>query len=100
MANARVRFKFNPAGIEELLSSRRMEAVLESRARPVLQAAKDLAPVGSGSLQGAHSIDTVPATSGRARVMVTANSDHAAVVAIRTGYLSRALNLSKEGPRG
>ena len=85
----RSKVKVNGKGIEELLHSDEVRAVLEAKALNVLAAAERTAPYVSGDYQASLRVEE--ATTDRAVARVVADVDYAWAVEANTGNLSRAL---------
>jgi hypothetical protein len=82
-------FKFNGAGVGDLLRSEGVQAHLRRKAEGVLAAAKAGAPVVSGHYR--DSLYLEEAVTDRAKVRVKSEATYAMAVEADTGNLARAL---------
>lgn len=87
---ALVRVKLNSKGIQEMLLSAEMQAMLNAKAEEVAATARSTAPVESGEYAGSIETRENP-TPNRARAEVVANDDKAMIVESRTRNLGSAL---------
>lgn len=87
MATARV--EVNRRGIDQVLHSAEVRALLRQLAEPVAARARSSAPVNTGDYR--NSIAVEEAVTDRAVVRVVARVPYALIVEARTGNLARAL---------
>jgi hypothetical protein len=87
------RVKMKSAGIKELLNSGETRAMLTSKARGALAAARANAPVATGEYRA--SLQIVQDTTDRAVVRVGSTAPHALAVEANTGNLARALDAAR-----
>lgn len=87
-------FKLNQAGIRALLVSEGVEEELKRRGRRVEAVAQALAPKDTGELANSIQLESDRSSGNpqRARAFVVAHARHSAAVALRTGFLARALD--------
>jgi len=85
----RVKVKLNSRGIDQLLHSAQVRALLRERANPIAARARSTAPVNTGDYW--KSIGVEDATTDRAVVRVVARVAYALVIESKTGNLVRAL---------
>lgn len=83
-------FKLNRAGMEGLLKSAGVAAMLSTHANRVASAARDIAPVDSGEYRDSIEVYSEMHPT-RVAVHVGSTAPHGLIVEAKTGTLARAL---------
>lgn len=87
---AGIKVTLNHGGMGELLKSAEVRDALTQRAERVLAAAKAAAPVDTGAYRDGLHVEQ--ATTDRAVVRVSGDTDHDWILEAKTGNLARALD--------
>lgn len=91
MSMPKPRVKLNRAGVVDLLKSRGVSSVLKQQGEAAAARMASSAPRESGALAASHRV-WVEEHGDRNVVHVGSDLDYAARVALRTGYMARALD--------